>query len=125
MAKPEEMQKVQEKLAEEIPQFIAGAIVSVDDGMAIAGATSSPDIDLSIPAGYFSEAFRGIRKAFEANNWGAPKEVLVVGEELNILLIDLKPGEYFQGIAVKSEVNIGFVRAVIKKYKDEILNTLP
>ncbi len=125
MSKAEELQKVQEKIINEIPGVIACALVSAEDSLPLAGKVKDPEIDLDLPSSYYNEAFRAVRKAYEAVGWGNPLEVLIVGEEINVLLMCIKPGKVFQGVAFTNQANLGFVRAVVKKYREVMLKLLP
>ncbi len=125
MKKAEELQKIQEKILSEIPGVIASALVSAEDSLPLAGGIKDPNLDLDLPSSYYNEAFRAVRKAYEAVGWGNPLEVLIVGEKVNVLLMCIQPGKVFQGVAFSHKANLGFVRAVVKKYKDAILNLLP
>ncbi len=125
MSNAEKLQEIQKKIFEEIPGAIACALVSAEDSLPLAGVVKSPELDLDLPSSYYNEAFRAVRKAYEAVGWGNPLEVLIVGEEINVLLMCISPGRVFQGVAFTGQTNLGFVRAVVKKYRKNMLELLP
>ncbi len=124
MGKAEEIQKLQEQLAEELPGFIACTVVRVNDGLPIAGTTTIPNYDVSVPSGSFAQALRAVNKAYKYSKWGDVNDCLLEGSEILVALITLKNGEYFQGIAVKSSTAIGMVRAVYGNFKEKIESLL-
>ncbi len=120
----EQLQKLEEALFNESPGIKAVAVIATYDGMPLAGVAEGGE-DLTVPAGYFSEAFAGIKRAYEASGWGNPNELLISGDRFNVILCGLKDGTYLQGIAFLSNTQLGLVRAIIKKYKEKIEALLP
>jgi len=120
MSKSEELQSIQEQMAKELPSFIACSIVSLEDGLPVAGTVYDQDYDLSVPAGAFTEAFKVVSKAYEYSNWGMVKELLFSGEKSIVLLFALKDGAYYQGVAIKSTATLGIIKAIFNKYKKSI-----
>ncbi len=122
--KYEELQKLEETLLNETGSIIAVAVASTEDGMSLAGA-SKAEIDLTVPSGYFNDAFHGVTKAFKACNWGEPDEILISGKKFNVILTSLKNGAYYQGTTITSDTSLGLIRAILKKYKTKIESLLP
>jgi predicted regulator of Ras-like GTPase activity (Roadblock/LC7/MglB family) len=120
MSKSEELQSIQEQMAKELHAFIACSIVSMNDGLAVAGTVFDKDYDLSVPAGAFTEAFKVVKKAYEYSNWGMVKELLFSGEKSIVLLFALKEGAYYQGVAIKSTATLGIIKAIFNKYRERI-----
>ncbi len=116
--------ELQNYLKEEIDGFIAAAVVDVESGITVAGVAADPDMDLSTPAAYYTETFRSAVKSFESSGWGIPKEVLMPGDSHTVILISLKEGKYYQGIATENKISIGLLRAVFLKVKQEIEDLL-
>ncbi len=120
----EELQELQETLFNESPNIKAVAVIASEDGMPLAGIAEGGE-DLTVPAGYFNDAFQAIIRAYKESGWGTPLEVLVSGDKFHIILSGLKGGTYIQGVAVVANTQLGLVRAIIKKYKDKVEAILP
>ncbi len=120
MGKLEELQELQNSLADELPYFKACAVVSVDDGLPLAGVSADTSYDVSVPSGAFADAFKSVVKAYEYSQWGPMDEFLATGPETIVLVIGLKGGKFYQGISVGSKATLGMVRVIYSKYKDKI-----
>lgn len=120
MSKSEELQAIQEHMARELPSFIACSIVSLEDGLPVAGTVFDQEYDLSVPAGAFTEAFKVVKRAYEYSKWGMVKELLFSGEKSIVILFSLKGGDYYQGVAIKSTATLGIIKAIFNKFKGPI-----
>jgi hypothetical protein len=120
MTKSEEFQKLQEQLANETPAFVSCGVISAEDGLPLAGVVGDPNLDLSVPAGAFTEAFKSVVKAYEYSNWGQVTEMLFSGPDIITVMFSFKNGKYYQGISVKTTTTLGMVKVVFNKYKKRI-----
>ncbi len=124
MPKIEELQKLQNSMAEELPHFKACAVVSVEDGLLLAGTAADSSYDIGVPAGAFADALKSVVIAYEYSKWGKVNEFLFSGPDTIVLLISLKDGKFYQVIAVGSKTTLGMVRTLYSKYKDKIESLL-
>jgi predicted regulator of Ras-like GTPase activity (Roadblock/LC7/MglB family) len=120
MTKSEEFQKLQEQLANETPAFVSCGVISAEDGLPLAGVVGDPNLDLSVPAGAFTEAFKSVVKAYEYSNWGQVTEMLFSGHDIITILFSLENGNFYQGISVKTTTTLGMVKAVYNKYRERV-----
>ncbi|RLC39633.1 MAG: hypothetical protein DRH51_06785, partial [Candidatus Coatesbacteria bacterium] len=121
MVKTEELAKIQSQISGELPGFILCAVISVEDGLPLAGESSDPDYDLAAPSGAFAETYKSSARSFDYSNWGREDDILLEGKDVTVALFSLKDGKYLQGIAVKgSSTNVGMLRAVFRKYEDKL-----
>ncbi len=120
MTKTDEFQKLQEKLANDLPSFVSCGVISVEDGLPLAGVVADPNIDLSIPAGAFTEAFKSVVNAYKYSNWGKVTEMLFSGPDIITVMFSLKNGKYYEGISVKTTTTLGMVKVVFNRYKSQI-----
>ncbi len=125
MAKYEELQKIEEELAKELPGFVVCGVVETQSGLPLAGTSSDPNYDITVPAGAFAQALRSVDKAYDYSKWGKAKSVLLEGEDVIVILFKLKGGKYYQGIGVKSSTALGLVRAIFSKYVSKVEELLP
>lgn len=115
------LQTLQEKLASQLPGVVICAVISVEEGLILAGYPT----DTTAPTALLAEAYRSIVKAFELAEWGIPQEVLISGDRHTAVMAMLKDGSYYQGISVRAGTTIGMVRAMLAKFKPEIEAALP
>jgi predicted regulator of Ras-like GTPase activity (Roadblock/LC7/MglB family) len=120
MSKSEELQALQEQLAKELPAFIACSVVSAENGLPLAGTVFDSNLDLSVPAGAFTEAFKVVVKAYEYSDWGLVNELLFSGEKSIVILFSLKGGKFYEGVAIRSTATLGIIKAIFNKYKEPI-----
>ncbi len=115
----EKLQGVLQEIADDLPGFVAAAVID-NDGVPLAGVS---ELDLSVPAGMFTNAWLEIKKAFEYSEWGEPAEALFSSDEYLVVLSRIDASHYL-GITVKSSANLGMVRAVRTKMLPDITEAL-
>lgn len=120
-----ELQETQEYLKDNLRGFIACAVVDTEHGMPLVGTSIDPNFDLSLPSGFFAEAFLTAVRAFEMTNWGVPQEMLIPGDPNTVVMFSLKDGAYCQTICVSSKTPLGMVRAVFNKIRADLERALP
>ncbi len=113
------LEELQHKMLQEIPGAVACGVISLDDGLPVAGATADPSMDLEIPAGMFTQAFQAAEKAFHYSGWGDINELILSGPDYLVILIRVG-GQFYEGIATRTGVQLGLVRAVFKRFVREI-----
>lgn len=116
----ESLQKLLEKLADELPGFIASGITDNASGMVVAGVVRESDFNIDGAGAYFTEAYLKQFKALREVGGGLLKEILITGEKQIHLMTTLKGGKYHQGVCVHSNTTMGLLRVINKKYQQEI-----
>ncbi|HDH99703.1 MAG: hypothetical protein DRP94_01230 [Candidatus Latescibacterota bacterium] len=120
-----ELQETQEYLKNNLSGFIACAVVDTEHGMPLVATSIDPNLDLSVPSGFFTEAFLAAVRAFEMTDWGVLREVLIPGDPNTVVMFSLKDGAYYQNICVSSKTPLGMVRAVFNKIRKDLEKELP
>jgi YesN/AraC family two-component response regulator len=114
------LQETLEFVRDNLEGIIMTGIIDAEQGIPLAVLNNDPNFDPSIPAGMYTNTFSSAVKAFQIVDWGIPTEVLMPGDPNSVILISLKNGKYFMGIAFKSKTQLGMVRAILNRIKPEI-----
>ena len=115
---PAEKQIVEafDKVASEIPGFIAAALVDIDSGMTLGVKSMRPDFDLAAASAYNSEMVKQKLKIMRALNLKTHLEdmLLTLGDQIHV--IKLVGQNAFIYLAVdRSQSNLAIVRNVLNK----------
>ena len=115
---PTEKQIVEtfEKVAADLPGFIAASLVDIESGMTLGLKSARPDFDLSAASAYNSEMVKQKLKIMRALNLRTNLEdmLLTLGDQIH--MIKLIGTSTFIYLAVdRSQSNLAIVRNVLQK----------
>lgn len=116
---PAEKQIVEgfEKVASEIPGYIAAALVDIDSGMTLGMKSLRNDFDLTAASAYNSEMVKQKQKIMRALNLKTTLEDMIITLGDQIHLIKLVGGNSFIYLAAdRSSTNLAIVRSVVNKH---------
>lgn len=116
MAQEKQAVEIFEKMAAEIPGFIAASLVDVDSGMTIAIKSMRPDFDLSVASAYNSEIVKAKLKAIKALGLKSNLEdmLLTLSDQIHLIKI-VSPASFVYLAADRSLANLAIVRTVVNK----------
>jgi DNA-binding response OmpR family regulator/predicted regulator of Ras-like GTPase activity (Roadblock/LC7/MglB family) len=115
-----------EELEREIPDVIAAAVVSIDEGVPLAATTNDPAFDVDIVAAYYAEVIKTNEKALKALQKGPRlEEVLVTTDTFSLYVKPLPDTRFYVGLVIAQKGNVGMARTVMKRYEKKFLKTLP
>lgn len=119
------LQSVLDRFREEVPEFVATDIVSTDSGLSIGGATLDPEFDSSLASASYAEVVKSNRTALDLLGLGADStEDILVSTEKVLILLRIMGGEYFHVLAITRRGNLGFARAIMKKYEGSLMQAI-
>jgi predicted regulator of Ras-like GTPase activity (Roadblock/LC7/MglB family) len=121
----EKLQKVVERLLNELPGCLALGITDNESGMVVAGMVNDPNFNIDAAGAYFTDAYLKAKKAVDIVGGGLMSELLISSNEQINMMNTLKGGQYHIGISVRSTAQLGMVRVIYKKFLDEIEKLLP
>ena len=124
-SKVEKLQKLMEKLADEMPEMLGGGITDNETGMLLAGVLRDPNFKIDEAGAFFTEAYQKSSKAVDIVGGGLMKEILITADNQIHLMTTLKEGKYHLGICVRSSAQLGMVRVIYKRYSDDMDMVLP
>jgi hypothetical protein len=115
---PTEKQIVEtfEKMAADIPGFIAASLVDLDSGMTLGLKSAKPDFDLAAASAYNSEMVKQKLKIMKALNIKTSLEdmLITLGDQIHVIKL-VTPGTFIYLAADRANSNIAIVRSAVNK----------
>ena len=115
---PTEKQIVEtfEKMAADIPGFIAASLVDLDSGMTLGLKSARPDFDLAAASAYNSEMVKQKLKIMKALNIKSSLEdmLITLGDQIHVIKL-VTPGTFIYLAAERANSNIAIVRTAVNK----------
>ena len=124
-SKVEKVQKIIEKLADEMPGILATGITDNETGMILAGVIKDTSFNMDEAGAFFTEAYQKSSKAVNIVGGGLLKEILITAENQINLMTTLKNGRYHLGICVHATAQLGMVRVICKRFCEDMEKYLP
>jgi hypothetical protein len=117
MAVEKDINETFEKLADDIPGFIAVSLVDLDSGMTLAIRSNRPEFDLAVASAYNSELVKQKLKIMKALNLRTTLEdmILTLGDQIHFIKV-FSPTMFLYLAADRATANIAIVRNVVTKY---------
>ncbi|HEY0191100.1 MAG TPA: hypothetical protein VGC42_08255 [Kofleriaceae bacterium] len=106
-----------EKVAAEIPGFIAAALVDVDSGMTLGVKSMRPDFDLAAASAYNSEMVKQKQKIMRALSLKTTLEdmLITLGDQIHLIKV-VTPSTFIYLAADRASANIAIVRVAVNKH---------
>ena len=115
---PSEKQIIEnfEKVAADIPGFIAAALVDIDSGMTLGMKSLRNDFDLTAASAYNSEMVKQKQKIMRALNLNTTLEdmLMTLGDQIHLIKM-VTPATFIYLAADRSSSNIAIVRMAVTK----------
>lgn len=115
---PSEKQIVEafEKMANDIPGFIAASLVDLDSGMTLGLKSARPEFDLAAASAYNSEMVKQKLKIMKALNLKTTLEdmLLTLGDQIHVIKL-VTPSTFIYLAADRANSNIAIVRTAVNK----------
>jgi len=115
---PSEKQIVEtfEKVAADLPGFIAASLVDMESGMTLGLKSNRPDFDLSAASAYNSEMVKQKLKIMKALNLRTTLEdmLLTLGDQIHVIKL-IGQGTFVYLAVDRSQSNLAIVRNVLNK----------
>lgn len=106
-----------DKVAAEIPGFIAAALVDVDSGMTLGAKSTRADFDLSAASAYNSEMVKQKQKIMKALSLKTHLEdmLMTLGDQIHLIKM-VTPTTFIYLAADRATANIAIVRNAVNKH---------
>lgn len=106
-----------ERIASELPGFMAASLVDVESGMTLGLKSNRPDFDLAAASAYNSEMVKQKLKIMKALNLKTTLEdmLLTLGDQIHMIKI-VNAGTFIYLAVDRSMSNLAIVRNVITKH---------
>ena len=117
MPSEKQIQDAFEKIANDIPGFIAASLVDLDSGMTLGARSSRSDFDLTAASAYNSEMVKQKLKIMKALNLRTTLEdmLLTLGDQIHLIKL-VTPGSFVYLAADRSSTNLAIVRNAVNKH---------
>ena len=116
---PAEKQIVEsfEKIAAEIPGFIAASLVDLESGMTLGTKTVRGDFDLAAASAYNSEMVKQKQKIMRALSLKTNLEdmLITLGDQIHLIKM-VSAGTFIYLAADRASTNIAIVRVAVNKH---------
>jgi predicted regulator of Ras-like GTPase activity (Roadblock/LC7/MglB family) len=121
MLSEDQANKIIETIAEDIPGFIAAALVDIESGMTLGLFSTRSDFDLSSASAYNSELVKQKQKIMEAIGLHSSLEDMIMTLSDQIHLIKLVgDGSFLYLAADRAGSNLAIIRNAVRKYEAEL-----
>jgi len=117
MPSEKQIQDVFERVAGEIPGFIAASLVDLESGMTLGARTSRGDFDLTAASAYNSEMVEQKLKIMRALNLRTTLEdmLLTLGDQIHLIKL-VTPSTFVYLAADRANSNLAIVRNAVNKH---------
>jgi hypothetical protein len=105
-----------ERLSQDIPGFLAAALVDIESGMTLGLKSNRPDFDLAAASAYNSEMVKQKMKIMRALNLKTSFEdmLITLGDQIHLIKM-ITPGTFIYLAADRSACNLAIVRNVVNR----------
>jgi len=105
-----------DKIAAEIPGFIAASLVDTDSGMTLGMKSLRPDFDLTAASAYNSEMVKQKQKIMRALNLNTTLEdmIMTLGDQIHLIKL-VNPTTFIYLAADRASANLAIVRVAVNK----------
>ena len=113
-------------IKDNVPGFIALSVTEIETGVSLVSHSETPDFDPDIASAFNLEVAKAKMSAIKALGLNAKIQDILITLTNQIHIIDVsEKGDYFIYLAVDSDkANLGMTRALLKKYKKDIVEKL-
>lgn len=109
----------------DVDGFVSTDIVSIEDGMSIAGGSIFANFDSSVASAEFAFVSKAAIRALKSIGNETIEDILITTDKSYIILRMLGPS-YYHGLAInKTNGNLGRSRLVMKNYEAKIISSMP
>lgn len=117
MASEKQIQDIFERIANDIPGFIAASLVDLDSGMTLGARSLRTDFDLTAASAYNSEMVKQKLKIMKALNLNTTLEdmLLTLGDQIHLIKL-VTPGTFVYLAADRSLSNLAIVRNAVNRH---------
>jgi len=119
----EKIQQILKNLSQELPGYVAGAIVEGEEGLTVVEERKVPDIDVQISAAYSVESLKFQERIVSSlNSSDKPKFILSISNNYLIITQPINNSNFYLHIITNREKSsLGIIIALLSRY-EQILN---
>lgn len=107
----------------EVPSFVSTDIVSIKSGMSIGGGSIDPNFDATVASASYAEVVKSNARALKLLGMDPTgTEDILITHANAFVLLRLLGGEYYHGLAIGKDGNLGLARVIMRKYESVFLD---
>lgn len=117
MPSEKQIQETFEKVANDVPGFIAASLVDLDSGMTLGARSMRSDFDLTAASAYNSEMVKQKLKIMRALNLRTTLEdmLITLGDQIHLIKL-VGTGSFVYLAADRGSTNLAIVRNAVAKH---------
>ena len=117
MASEKQIQDTFDRIAGDMPGFIAASLVDLESGMTLGARSLRSDFDLTAASAYNSEMVKQKLKIMKALGLNTTLEdmLLTLGDQIHLIKI-VSPTSFIYLAADRAQANLAIVRNVVAKH---------
>jgi hypothetical protein len=117
MPSEKQIQDTFDRVAQDVPGFIAASLVDLDSGMTLGARSLRPDFDLTAASAYNSEMVKQKLKIMKALKLETVLEdmILTLGDQIHLIKL-VSPTTFIYLAADRAHANLAIVRNAVAKH---------
>lgn len=117
MPSEKQIQDIFDRIATDVPGFIAASLVDLDSGMTLGARSLRADFDLTAASAYNSEMVKQKLKIMKALNLNTTLEdmLLTLGDQIHLIKV-VTPGTFVYLAADRSLSNLAIIRNAVNRH---------
>lgn len=117
MPSEKQIQETFDKVAQDIPGFIAASLVDLESGMTLGARSTRSDFDLTAASAYNSEMVKQKLKIMKALQLNTTLEdiLMTLGDQIHVIKL-VSPATFVYLAADRSLTNLAIVRSSMQKH---------
>ena len=122
---PNHLKGVLENMADELPGFVASAVVLADDGLSVAKLSRDPSVDAETTSAYLGVIVKSNLKAIKLLAGDqVTDDILITTDQHYFLIRHIESKPCFLFLMAKRNEWLGRARLLMKKYEQEVIDAL-
>ena len=122
---PNHLKGVLEDMADELPGFVASAVVLADDSLSVAKLSRDPSVDAETTSAYLGVIVKSNLKAIKLlAGEQVTDDILITTDKHYFLIRHVETKPCFLFLMAKRNEWLGRARLLIKKYEKEVIDAL-
>ena len=106
----------------EVPSFVSTDIVSIASGMSIGGGSIDPKFDATVASASYAEVIKSNARALQLLGIDPDStEDILITTNATFILLRLLGRDYYHGLAIGKDGNLGLARVIMKKHEPVFL----
>jgi hypothetical protein len=121
MASEKQIQDTFDRVAQDVPGFVAASLVDLESGMTLGARSLRPDFDLTAASAYNSEMVKQKLKIMKALKLETTLEdmILTLGDQIHLIKL-VSPTSFVYLVADRAQANLAIVRNGVNKHTQSL-----